>query len=153
MIRRPLSGSHTLLVASPKRDPAPAAKTTTATRIREFIAQLCQTSDMSPRIGFNREKLDPQQKAAKIKAKHALKSKSQGLFTPAQEELMEELGLKGDRPLEKLEVVPKIENQVETPRKKKRDPLSPRQRRLMQELGLTSAISPEVIPPSQDQER
>lgn len=120
---------------------------------------------MSPRSVFNREKLDPQQKAAKIKAKHALKSKSQGLFTPAQEELMEELGLKGNRPLvqrEKLEeleklaakeVTPKTENRVAASRKTKRDPLTPRQRRLMQELGLTSAISPEVVPPPQDQER
>ena len=108
---------------------------------------------MSPRIGFNREKLDPQQKAAKIKAKHALKGKSQGLFTPAQEELMEELGLKGNRPIEKLEGTPKIAEIGAAPIKKKRDPLTPRQRRLMQELGLTSAISPEVIPPSQDQER
>lgn len=117
---------------------------------------------MSPRSVFNREKLDPQQKAAKIKAKHALKSKSQGLFTPAQEELMEELGLKGNRPLvqrEKLEelaakeVRSKTENRAAASRKTKRDPLTPRQRALMQELGLTSAISPEAVPPPQDQER
>ena len=37
---------------------------------------------------------DPQARAAEIKAKYEAKRKGQGMFTPAQEELMDELGLK-----------------------------------------------------------
>ena len=37
---------------------------------------------------------DPQTRAAEIKAKYEAKRKGQGMFTPAQEELMDELGLK-----------------------------------------------------------
>ena len=39
-------------------------------------------------------KRDPQARAAEIKAKYEAKRKGQGMFTPAQEALMDDLGLK-----------------------------------------------------------
>ena len=89
------------------------------------------------KLGFS--KLTPHEQASKIKAEHAEKQIAQGLFTPAQEELMEELGLRGNRAMvhdeksgEQGERVAKLS--------KVRDPLTQRQRRLMEELGLTSHI-------------
>ena len=41
-----------------------------------------------------KRKRDPKTRAAEIKAKYEAKRKGQGMFTPAQEELMDELGLK-----------------------------------------------------------
>lgn len=89
------------------------------------------------KLGF--AQLTPEERAAKIKAKHAAKRTSQGLFTPAQEELMEELGLRGNRPIVRDEV-PGEESERAAKPKKVRDPLTKRQRRLMEELGLTSHI-------------
>ena len=76
-----------------------------------------------------RKTTDPVAKAAEIKAKYEAKQKAQGLFTPAQEELMDELGLK---PGSKREV--KKEKPVKNT--KARDPLTARQRKLAEELGL-----------------
>ena len=99
------------------------------------------------------EKLTPEAKAAKIKAQYLKKYQSQGLFTQAQEELMAELGLMatGEMAIEDGQVRDQ-QNGEEAKRvvasgkkPKKRDPLTPRQRKLMRELGLTSDTSkPEV---------
>ena len=101
------------------------------------------------------EKLTPEGKAAKIKAQYLKKHQNQGLFTQAQEELMAELGLMatGEMAIEDGQAREK-ENREEAQRvaasgkkPKKRDPLTPRQRKLMRELGLTSATSePELDP-------
>ena len=82
---------------------------------------------------FRRAKVDPEQKAAQIKAKYQAKQAKQGLFTPAQEALMDELGL-----------TPGAEKKInEKPIKKKRsdiqkahDRMTVRQRKLAKELGL-----------------
>jgi len=99
------------------------------------------------------EKLTPEAKAAKIKAQYLKKYQNQGLFTQAQEELMAELGLMatGEMAIEDGQVRDQ-QNREEAQRviasgktPKKRDPLTPRQRKLMRELGLTSDTSkPEV---------
>lgn len=94
---------------------------------------------MSLRSKFGFAQHTPEERAAKIKAKHAAKRSSQGLFTPAQEELMEELGLRGNRPVVHDEVSVNQSERAAKP-KKVRDPLTKRQRRLMEELGLTSHI-------------
>jgi hypothetical protein len=80
---------------------------------------------------FRRNKLTPDERAAQIKAKYETKMAGQGMFTPAQEKLREELGLKpGANP------VKKSKNSKEV--KKIKDPLSSRQRKLMEELGLVN---------------
>jgi len=85
-----------------------------------------------PRIlRFRRQNLDPVARAEEIKSKFAAKQKIQGLFTPAQQELMDELGLTpGDQHKDKS-----IPNQVEI-NKGKRSPLTARQLKLAKELGL-----------------
>jgi hypothetical protein len=76
-----------------------------------------------------RKSSDPVAKAAEIKAKYEAKRKEQGLFTPAQEELMDELGLKPGS--KKFQSKSKA-----TKNTKARDPLTARQRKLAEELGL-----------------
>ena len=80
--------------------------------------------------------MDHVAKAAEIKAKHEAKGKKQGLFTPAQEALMDELGLTPGA----IKEINKDENTKEDKEKKARDPLTARQRKLAEELGL---IKPE----------
>ena len=75
-------------------------------------------------------KKDANQKAAEIKAKYEVKRQVQGPFTPAQEELMEELGL---TPRKVSENKAKEKPSKNT---KARDPLTARQRKLAEELGL-----------------
>ncbi len=76
-----------------------------------------------------RKTTDPDAKAAEIKAKYEAKQKAQGLFTPAQEELMDELGLKPGSN--------KSQSKVKRAKNTKaRDPLTARQRKLAEELGL-----------------
>ena len=76
-----------------------------------------------------RKSNDPVAKAAEIKAEFEAKRKEQGLFTPAQEALMDELGLKpGNKKSQK-----KVKRAKNT---KARDPLTARQRKLAEELGL-----------------
>lgn len=76
-----------------------------------------------------RKSTDPVAKAAEIKAKFEAKRKQQGLFTPAQEALMDELGLKpGSKKSESKSK--RIKNT------KARNPLTARQRKLAEELGL-----------------
>lgn len=65
--------------------------------------------------------------AEKIKAKAEARKSVQGLLTPAQEELRKELGLHPDG-YEKTE--------QGKPVKKEKDPLTKRQRALLEELGL-----------------
>ena len=79
-------------------------------------------------------KKDPNQKAAEIKAKYEANRHVQGPFTPAQEELMDELGLTPGT-VKDL----KKENAKEKRAKntKARDPLTARQRKLAEELGLS----------------
>ena len=80
---------------------------------------------------FNkRSKKDANQKAAEIKAKYEAKRQVQGPFTPAQEELMDELGL---TPGKVSESKAKEKAHKNT---KARDPLTARQRKLAEELGL-----------------
>ena len=76
-------------------------------------------------------KKDANQKAAEIKAKFEAKRQVQGPFTPAQEELMDELGL---TPGKVSENKPKVKPAKNT---KARDPLTARQRKLAEELGLS----------------
>jgi hypothetical protein len=95
-----------------------------------------------------RSKLAPEERAAQIKAKYAAKmSENQGLFTGSQSELMAELGLTPDQ--SRQEFKQGAENSATADLKKarpgkaararvKRDPLTKRQRELMQELGLAS---------------
>lgn len=78
------------------------------------------------------QRKDAATKAAQIKAKYEAKRKEQGLFTPAQEALMDELGLTPGAAKE-------ISNE-DNSKKKARDPLTARQRKLAEELGL---IKPE----------
>jgi hypothetical protein len=85
-------------------------------------------------LNFKRRAVDPAAKAAEIKAKHAAKEAERGkpaLFTKAQEELMDELGLTpgGSRDLNEIK-----EKRVK--KTKARDPLTARQRKLAEELGL-----------------
>ena len=75
-------------------------------------------------------KKDANQKAAEIKAKYEAKRQVQGPFTPAQEELMDELGL---TPGKVSEVKAREKASKNT---KARDPLTARQRKLAEELGL-----------------
>lgn len=77
---------------------------------------------------FRRKKLTPQERAAQIKAKFEKKMAGQGMFTPAQEKLRDELGLKPGAKIVKKE----------KGAKKVKDPLSKRQRALMEELGLVN---------------
>ena len=77
---------------------------------------------------FRRDKRDAALLAAQIKAKAAAKRREQGLFTPAQEALMDELGL---TPGSKKSPTKNINKKT-----KARDPLTARQRKLAQELGL-----------------
>ena len=75
-------------------------------------------------------KKDANQKAAEIKAKYEAKRQVQGPFTPAQEELMDELGLTPGK-------VSESKAKEKTPNNTKaRDPLTARQRKLAEELGL-----------------
>ena len=76
-----------------------------------------------------RKSSDPVAKAAEIKAKFEAKRKEQGLFTPAQEALMDELGLKPANKKSQKKVKPAKNT-------KARDPLTARQRKLAEELGL-----------------
>jgi hypothetical protein len=78
---------------------------------------------------WRRNKRDAAAHAADIKARYEAKRVNQGLFTPAQEELMEELGLTPGQP-------PKIKDEKHTKNTKARDPLTARQRKLAKELGL-----------------
>ena len=90
---------------------------------------------------FRRAKVDPEQKAAQIKAKYEAKQAKQGLFTPAQEALMDELGL-----------TPGAEKKInEKPIKKKRsdiqkahDRMTVRQRKLAKELGLLKDLPEDI---------
>jgi hypothetical protein len=76
-------------------------------------------------------KKDANQKAAEIKAKYEAKRQVQGPFTPAQEELMDELGLTPGK-------VNESKAKEKTPKNTKaRDPLTARQRKLAEELGLS----------------
>lgn len=77
-----------------------------------------------------RSKKDANQKAAQIKAKFEAKRQVQGPFTPAQEELMDELGLTPGKVREN-KAKEKTSNSS-----KARDPLTARQRKLAEELGL-----------------
>ena len=80
---------------------------------------------------FGRKKLTPEERAAQIKARYEKKLAGQGIFTPAQEKLREELGLKpGAKPVKREKGEGKV--------KKIKDPLSSRQRKLMEELGLVN---------------
>jgi hypothetical protein len=86
------------------------------------------------------EKLTPEAKAEQIKAKFAAKmTKNGSLFTPGQEDLMLELGLKNTGE-EVANAQPSKKAAPLGKKPKKRDPLTKRQRRLMAELGLTSQI-------------
>ena len=93
---------------------------------------------------FRRAKVDPEQKAAQIKAKYQAKQAKQGLFTPAQEALMDELGLTPG--------APGIEKNInEKPVKKKRsdiqkahDRMTVRQRKLAKELGLLKDLPEDI---------
>lgn len=76
-----------------------------------------------------RKTTDPVAKAEEIKAKYHEKRKAQGLFTQAQEELMEELGLKPGSKKSQSNVK-RVKNT------KARSPLTARQRKLAEELGL-----------------
>lgn len=91
---------------------------------------------------IKREKLTPEAKAEAIKAKFAAKlAKNGSLFTPGQEDLMLELGLKGTKAEGSLAQEVASERAAPPAKKpKKRDPLTKRQRRLMVELGLTSQL-------------
>ena len=90
---------------------------------------------------FRRAKVDPEQKAAQIKAKYQAKQAKQGLFTPAQEALMDELGL-----------TPGAEKKInEKPIKKKKsdiqkahDRMTVRQRKLAKELGLLKDLPEDI---------
>ena len=80
---------------------------------------------------FKRRKIDAATKAAEIKAKHEAKRQAQGLFTPSQEALMDELGLKPGTS-RTSENTSRAEKNT-----KARDPLTARQRKLAEELGLS----------------
>ena len=84
-----------------------------------------------PNIWRKKAKKDANQVAAEIKAKYEAKRQIQGPFTPAQEELMDELGLTPGN-------VSENKAKEQTPKNTKaRDPLTARQRKLAEELGLT----------------
>ena len=84
-----------------------------------------------PNIWRKKAKKDANQVAAEIKAKYEAKRQIQGPFTPAQEELMDELGLTPGK-------VSENKTKEKTPKNTKaRDPLTARQRKLAEELGLT----------------
>ena len=84
-----------------------------------------------PNIWRKKAKKDANQVAAEIKAKYEAKRQIQGPFTPAQEELMDELGLTPGK-------VTENKAKEKTPKNTKaRDPLTARQRKLAEELGLT----------------
>ena len=82
---------------------------------------------------FRRAKLDPAVKAEQIKAKYAAKQAKQGLFTPAQEALMDELGLTpgSEKTIDK-KPVKKKKSDIQ----KAHDRMTARQRKLAKELGL-----------------
>lgn len=87
-------------------------------------------------MAWGRKKLDPQEKADEIKARHAARMSANGdLFSATQREKMAELGLTPGGAKPASDGQPKA--------KKIRDPLTKRQRRLMQELGLATNASPE----------
>ena len=79
---------------------------------------------------FKRRKIDAVAKAAEIKAKHEAKRQEQGLFTPSQEALMDELGLTPGT-TKSAGNTSKAEKNT-----KARDPLTARQRKLAEELRL-----------------
>ena len=79
-------------------------------------------------------KKDPIAEAEAIKAKFQAKRTPQGMFTPAQEELMEELGLTPGKKLEQDLDSEKKPKAIKP--KKSKDPLTARQRKLAEELGL-----------------
>ena len=54
---------------------------------------------------FGRKKLTPAERAEQIKEKHEKKMAGQGMFTPAQEKLREELGLKPGAKIVKKEII------------------------------------------------
>lgn len=83
-------------------------------------------------IGRRRER-DAAKIAAEIKAKYEAKRVNQGLFTPAQEELMAELGLTPGTPEFSREI-----KDGKWRKTKARDHLTARQRKLAKELGLLS---------------
>ena len=85
---------------------------------------------------FSRKKLTPAERAEQIKEKHAKKMAGQGMFTPAQEKLREELGLKPGVKNKKKPGKKTSQDGAEKKVKKIKDPLSARQRKLMEELGL-----------------
>ena len=85
------------------------------------------------KLSAKRNKPDANQKAAEIKAKYEAKRQVQGPFTPAQEELMDELGLTPGKSVESKSNVTKEKKAKNT---KARDPLTARQRKLAEELGL-----------------
>lgn len=75
-----------------------------------------------------RKKKEPAERAAEIVAKHhAQRERNSKMFTPAQEELRRQLGLHPEHRPDSKEVQ----------REKSKDPLTRRQRALMNELGLT----------------
>ena len=80
-----------------------------------------------------RGKRDANQVAAEIKAKYEAKRQVQGPFTPAQEELMDELGLTPGKIRDSNPEIVKVKPAKNT---KARDPLTARQRKLAEELGL-----------------
>ena len=84
-----------------------------------------------PNIWRKKAKKDANQVAAEIKAKYEAKRQIQGPFTPAQEELMDELGLTPGKVSENNAKEKTAKNT------KARDPLTARQRKLAEELGLT----------------
>jgi len=89
---------------------------------------------------FRRAKLDPAQKAAQIKAKYEAKQAKQGLFTPAQEALMDELGL---TPGAKKSINEKPVKKKRSDIQKAHDRMTVRQRKLAKELGLLKDLPEE----------
>jgi hypothetical protein len=79
---------------------------------------------------FKGVKRDPKERAAEIKAKYEAKQVPPELFTKAQAELMDELGLTPGQ------VKPEKSKKTKEKNTKARDPLTARQRKLAEELGL-----------------
>ena len=85
---------------------------------------------------FRKQKLDPADKAAEIKAKYLSKeenAKKKSLFTPAQEALMDELGL---TPGSEKKSIEKPIKKKKTDKEKARSQMTARQLKLAKELGL-----------------
>lgn len=84
-----------------------------------------------------RKKLSASEQAEQIKARHLARlSANQDLFSSAQREKMAELGLTPGAPHTPPEQV--------TAKKRVRDPLTKRQRKLMEELGLATPPASEA---------